>query len=235
MINSDNKTYAPVERFHDAVDILDKFSTVLLFELAKNASTTKDIIIRNFIARSIVSLKGIMKLWDLKDYHDCWILFRKEFKDRLNPDFYTDTVQQKEKYNDICKEKVEWKRPKPETIAKQMHLDFLFKYGYDYASKLVHPMANDGQEDFYIQLDLPEINKFPDNISVLQNSCLVVKLIIQEGLNISSFRWREGMFDFLDNFIKFIDIGALDCLNDFKQVARHYEAGNLSEPSQIKK
>ncbi len=271
MINPEKKQFPPIERFHQAVDIFEKFSTLILFELGKNATTTRDMIIRNFIARSVVSLKGIMKLWDMKDYHDCWILFRclldrlfhlnalaennefeifekwsfkqqydsrnkvrsdLEFKNRLNPEFYLDTNQQKQKYKEICKEKIEWKRPKPETIAKQMNLDFLYKYGYDYASRLVHPMANDGQEDFYIQLNLPEIDKIPDYTSVLQNSCLTAKLIIQEGLNHSSFKWRTDVFDFLDNFLSFLETGSMDWLANLKQVMKYYEAGSLSEPSQ---
>jgi len=57
-MNLGNSEYPSLERYDQAVDILDKVTTMILFEFGKNAINTKDIIIRNFVARAIVSLKG---------------------------------------------------------------------------------------------------------------------------------------------------------------------------------
>jgi hypothetical protein len=87
--------------------------------------------------------------------------------------------------------------------AKRMGLTLLYKYGYDYASRYVHPMANDGQDDFYTITHLePEVSDA--GIVVLSNSILIASMILQEALNSSSLCWRavvynaiEGIRDFL--------------------------------------
>ncbi len=40
------------------------------------------------------------------------------------------------------------RRAKAAAIAKDMVMQFLYQYGYDYAFTHVHPMANDDQDDF---------------------------------------------------------------------------------------
>ncbi|MFZ3130739.1 MAG: hypothetical protein WA125_06450 [Desulfosporosinus sp.] len=72
-------------------------------------------------------------------------------------------------------------------------------------------------------------DSFPDQTSVLQNSLLVTKLIIQEGLNDSGLAWSETVFDLLDNVLKYLEQGSLDWLISFKEVARYSEAGTLSK------
>lgn len=59
------------------------------------------------------------------------------------------TPERKARYQRLVKNPPVWYRPKAEDAAKDMGLTFLYRYGYDYASRHVHPMANDGQEDFY--------------------------------------------------------------------------------------
>jgi hypothetical protein len=39
-------------------------------------------ILRNFVARAAVMVRAIVRLWEIKDYHDCWILHRS-LLDRL--------------------------------------------------------------------------------------------------------------------------------------------------------
>lgn len=54
------------------------------------------------------------------------------------------TVEQKTRYRQLSERTPEWRRPKAEDVAKSMDLMFLYRYGYDFASQHVHPMANDG-------------------------------------------------------------------------------------------
>lgn len=49
---------------------------MLLISLAKYECDSKNLIIRNFIARSAMSLKGILALWNISDFQGAWILHR---------------------------------------------------------------------------------------------------------------------------------------------------------------
>ncbi|MHA1360817.1 MAG: DUF5677 domain-containing protein [Candidatus Helarchaeota archaeon] len=241
------KEYQSIESYKEAIDILDIFTKIILFSFAEHGTGIKDIIIRNFIARGIVALKGILKLYEIDNYHDCWVLHRcildrlfhlraldadnkfeifekwsfkkqyefknkvrsdPEFKERVNPDYFKEMEKKRKKYDSICKEQPHWKRPKPETIAREMDLMFLYKYGYDYASTLVHPMANDGEADFLRQTKLATEEIFTDQRVVINNSCLAVVVLIQEGLNICDLLWRRLVFDFLGNFRSFLISGS---------------------------
>lgn len=84
----------------------------------------------------------------------------------------------------LSKNPPKWRRPKAGDVAMSMNLSFLYKYGYDFASTYVHPMANDGDQDFYTLTKLKPTPPFPDQISVLSNSILVGSLILQEALNL---------------------------------------------------
>lgn len=124
-----------------------------------------------------------------------------DFKDTLNPELIRETREEKERYQEIKKLAPKWKRPRPQTVAKEMGCEFLYKFGYDYASALVHPMANDGAEDFRRLTGLAEYDKQMDRRMILNNSCLILVLLIQEGLNSGTLRWRRVVYDFLEHFM----------------------------------
>jgi len=253
---TDNQ-YLDMDSIKEVIETLDVFATIVLFSLGQHGKGVKDTIIKNFIARSIVSLKGILRLYEEKDYHDCWILHRcildrlfhlnalakddsfdlfekwslkqqyefknkvrsdPEFRNKVIPGYFDDMEKNKVRYLEICKENPKWNRPKAEKIAKEMNLDFLYKYGYDYASTFIHPMANDGDADFYRQTRQGTDDMFQDQRVVLNNSCLVVTLLIQEGLNVSSLQWRVIVYDFLSNCRKFLQNGAKDYLTTFLKI-----------------
>ena len=247
LISATRKQYFPVKTYKEAIYTLDLFTKIILFQFAIHSTGIKDNIIRNFIARGIVALKSIMKLWEISDYQDCWVLHRcildrlfhlealakddtfelferwsfkhqydsrnkirsdPDFKERINPEFFKDMDVQKERYIIISKERPQWRRPKPQEVAKEMDLDFLYKYGYDYASKLVHPMATDGEEDFYRETKLSGRDFFIDQRVIINNSCMAVIILINEGLSYSNLIWRRLTFDFLKNFMDFLENGS---------------------------
>lgn len=246
-----------VESYRVAIDTLANFTKHILFSFAMHSTDIKDVIIRNFIARAIVSLNGILKLWEIGDYQDCWVLYRcildrlfhltalardntfelfekwsfkqqydfnnklrsdPDFKRKLDPNFFRDMDEQKERYLIISKERPKWERPKAEVVAREMDLMFLYKYGYDYASTLVHPMANDGRMDFSRLTNFKEVELFADPKIVITNSCLVVALLIQEGLNHSTLNWRVLIYDFLNNFLNFLKSDSMEYLLSFKKI-----------------
>jgi hypothetical protein len=98
------------------------------------------------------------------------------------------------------------RRPKPEDVAKKMDLGFLYRFGYDYASTHVHPMADDGQADFMALTSPPHATTPPD-ATVVRNSILVQSMLIQVALNISGMRWRVIVYDFLDQIRTFLGKG----------------------------
>lgn len=87
---------------------------------------------------------------------------------------------------------------------------FLYRFGYDFASMHVHPMANDGEQDFYTTTKLEPAPDFPDQRAILSNTLLVASIVVQHGLNASILAWRAVVCDFLDDFKRFLDTGADD-------------------------
>lgn len=268
MKNANSNQYLPFETYKEAIDTLENFTILILFSFTKHSTDIKDIIIRNLIARAIVSLKGIVKLWEVNDYQDCWVVNRcildrlfhletlarnntfelfekwsfkkqydfsnkirsdKDFKNKINSDFFKDTTERKEKYANITKEQPLWKRQNSETVAKNMDLIFLYKFGYDYASTLVHPMANDGEEDFLRLTNLLEEELFTDQRVVLNNSCLAVILLIQKGLNECSLAWHKLIFNFLDDFLGFLRNGSKDYILSFLKISKLGPDVNLAK------
>jgi hypothetical protein len=107
----------------------------------------------------------------------------------------------------------------------------LYRFGYDFASRLVHPMATDGHEDFYRITKLDPAPDFPDQRSVLSNTLLVATMVVQEALNASSFRWRRVLFDFLDETRRGVGTGSKGYREPFVKIGRFAEAGyRLGEP-----
>ena len=89
--------------------------------------------------------------------------------------------------------------------SKEAHISPLYDYGYDFASMHVHPMANDGLEDFYAITKLEPKPYFPSYIAVLHNSLLVGCLLVNEALNQSDFGWMALVFDFYGHLMKFLN------------------------------
>ena len=88
-----------------------------------------------------------------------------------------------------------------------MGLDFLYTFGYDLASMHVHPMSNDGQQDYFTVTGIEPEVAFPTQIAVIHNSILITTLIAQTVFNYSSFRWRSILWDFLEHIRSAIDKG----------------------------
>ncbi|MCD6296850.1 MAG: hypothetical protein J7M30_06820, partial [Deltaproteobacteria bacterium] len=65
-----------------------------------------------------------------------------EFKGQAVGWIYELTDDQKSRIKSLSANPPKWQRPKAEDAAKSMDLSFIYKYGYDFASTHVHPMAN---------------------------------------------------------------------------------------------
>jgi hypothetical protein len=234
-----------VEQYAQAADALHVLSGMLLFEFARHSATelTRDQIVRNFIARAETMVRGIFRLWEIKDYGDCWIIHRAlldrlfhlhALNDNDQFDLFDDwsfkmqyeaagrlrsdpalkgqlkglvddpTNERKARYQRLVENHPDWRRPRAKEAAKAMDLTFLYRYGYDYASHHVHPLANDGQEDFFNICHLEPKPNFPEWGIVLSNSILVASLIVQEALNASTLSWYRVVYDAVDGVRNFL-------------------------------
>lgn len=262
--------YRSVDEYRNAVQAFHGYCGLVLFGFARYPCATKDLIIRNFLARTDTMVRAVLQLWDIADYQDCWILNRclldrlfhlfdigerdefqvfddwsflrqyhaqnrlrgdPEFRGAVQSQLFTLSAEQKERAHRLSENPPRWQRPKPEAIAERMDLRFLYKYGYDYGSRHVHPMANDGQQDFFTITGLKPAPNFPDQRSVLSNSLLVGSMIVQEGLNRSKFRWRSIVYDFLDHLRQHLADGRLDYQASFLKISSIAAEVELCEPS----
>lgn len=233
------------EQYKDDADALHVLSGILLFEFARHSETspTRDLIARNFIARTDTMVRGIFQLWEIKDYGDCWVVHRSlldrlfhlhalndsdqfdlfegwsfkmlyeaanllrsdlDLKGQLEGLVDNLTAEQKARYQRLANNPPDWRRPKAEDVAKAMGLAFLYKDGYDFASQHVHPMANDGQEDFFNVTHLEPKPNLPEWKPVLPNSILAASLIVQEALNASTLSWCRVGYDAVDGVRSFL-------------------------------
>jgi len=102
---------------------------------------------------------------------------------------------------------------------------FLYRFGYDFGSTHVHPMANDGQQDFFTITKLEPSPEFPDQRSVLSNTLLVGTMTVQQGLSASTLSWRALVYDFLDDLQCFLGTGSDDYKLSFVKLGRLIELG----------
>jgi len=263
--------YLPVETYREGLSAFHAISGFLLFEFARENTKNKDIIIRNFIARSDMMTRAVFSLWDLQAYQDCWIIHRclidrlfhlwqlqqgdefevfeawsfleqfkainrvrsdPEFSGALNSKFFNMTPEQKERASMLQKNPPIWRRPKAEVAAKGLDMGFLYRFGYDFASSHIHPMANDGQHDFYTITKLEPVPDFPEHRIVLSNSLLIATMLVQQGLNSSTLSWRSLVYDFLDDLRRMLDTGSEDYKISFLKLGKMIEQGmRLCKPT----
>jgi hypothetical protein len=125
------------------------------------------------------------------------IMSDEEFCKRVKESELKLTESEAERIRQIDDTVKNWKRPKMEDIAKSMKMKFLYDYGYNHASTSVHPLINDGIEDY---LDLTKLKQYAnDTIETLKkNSILIGSMLLQEGLNNSKYKWMTIVYDCID-------------------------------------
>jgi hypothetical protein len=135
------------------------------------------------------------------------------------------TPEQKERARVLSAHPPVWQRPKAEEVAKTLDMRFLYRFGYDFASTHVHPMANDGQQDFFTLTKLGPTAEPLEQRSVLSNTLLVGTMVVQAGLNASMLSWRALVYDFLDDLRRLLGKGADDYKRSFIKLAKMSEEG----------
>jgi len=265
------KTYQTLETYKEVADTLYAISGIILFCFAKHNCNTKNIIIRNFIARSSISLKSIFTLWDMNDFQNAWIIYRSmtdrmfhlnnigekdtftefddwsffekyksqnklksdnEFNHNVVGEIYKLSIEQKNRIKKLEKEKPQWRRPKAENVAKNMDMMFLYNHGYDYASTHVHPMSDDGLQDFHTITKLEFYSEFPSHIAVVDNSILITSMILQDALNYSSFQWRSILYNYIDEVRNLLKNGDKSYQLSFLKLIDFIKNKSLCKPNE---
>ncbi|ENG5983668.1 DUF5677 domain-containing protein [Vibrio sp. 1641] len=252
-------TFRTIEEYTDIKEALVTMCGLFLFEFAKESNLeTKDIMLRNFLAKSIMSLKGVFALWNIQNYQDCWAIYRaqmdrlfhlehiatrdefqlfdewsiykqaqannlaksdKRFPLEQTSQVYSFDSSYADKVKSVLKSQPKWGRPKAEKVAKEMGMDFLYKFGYDLASMHVHPMSNDGQQDYFTITGIEPSVEFPSQISVVHNSILTTTMIAQNVFNYSSLGWRSILWDFIEQIRDAINTGDKNYMVTYLKVA----------------
>ena len=130
-----------------------------------------------------------------------------ELRKKLKPEQRSFTSLERNRYDQLKREKIQWTRPNAKQVAQDMNLSFLYKIGYDPASTQVHPMANDGVEDFLSLTGRTSDSQFDKRV-VLHNSLVVQILLMHEGLNASGLHWRSFVSDFLESYWSLLESGS---------------------------
>ena len=105
--------------------------------------------------------------------------------------------------NDLKKKKTNWIKPDPFQILEAKGLDFIYKFGYDYASKHTHPMSWDGELEFYFTTGLePNPHREIDQTHLINNSMLVSSIILNLVISNLSISIPDKALIFLAEFKK---------------------------------
>jgi hypothetical protein len=134
------------------------------------------------------------------------LLSDSDMRSKVPPSLKELQRSNKARYDEVATKQSRWRRPKAEDVAKKMNLGLLYRFGYDYASTHVHPMAGDGEADFTKLISPPHVLTVPD-ATVVRNSIIVQSMLVQEAFNVSKMRWRAIAYEFLDQMRVFLRTG----------------------------
>ena len=144
-----------------------------------------------------------------------------EIKAKIQPEWFKKAMAlQAERRARFHKEsKSTWHRPDPKEIAKRTNLALVYQLGYDYPSTEVHPMADDGKEDFANLLGRP-LESYGDELTVLRNSLVAQIDLSKSGFAACAVSWRGFVPDFFEQVMSLLESGSNEYLITFQNAMR---------------
>lgn len=141
-----------------------------------------------------------------------------EIRAKLQPKWLMEaTAQQAERRTRFEQEpKSDWHRPNAKEIAKRTKLSHIYRVAYDYPSTEVHPMADDGKEDFARLLGLP-LESYGGESVVLHNSLVTQIYLSNRGLRACDVVWRAFVSDFFDQMLSLLESGSREYMISFQK------------------
>lgn len=130
--------------------------------------------------------------------------------------------EQSRTYSDIKSQSNKFHKPDPQSEFKDEGLNFLYKLGYDYASMRVHPMFEDGDEEYY-RITKVEPNPYSEfnHQELIANTYLVASMIVQESLNQIDLKTIKVVYEYLEKLRENSDYEI-----PFYKIIKHVEQGN---------
>lgn len=174
---------------------------------------------------------------DCFDLFDNWSFIKKyEYRNNaradekfknilLDPNFKVKPEEPK-KYKKLKESNIKWDKPDPYLILKSKGLDFIYKFGYDFASMHTHPLISDGEFEFLSMTGL-EPNPYIaiDQDYLINNSIVITTLIHQEVFNTLDFRFSTLAYSFLEEVNKLINNEPNACDKVFYNLLKVAEEG----------
>ena len=127
--------------------------------------------------------------------------------------------EQKKRYKQLKAKGITWREPKPEDAAKSLGMMMLYKFGYDFASRFLHPLATDGRAEFEYITQLGNKGDCGDQRLLLHNAALTFTMLVQVGLNATELEWRTLIFDCVDAFRKALTGGGVAYTHPLVKIA----------------
>ena len=146
------------------------------------------------------------------------VLSDRTIRDKLQPEWLVKAKALHRQQRSRMKQepKSNWKRPDSKEAMKRFNLSVVYRLGYDYPSTEIHPMADDGKEDF-ARLVGRKLESYGDERVVLHNSFLVQGLLTNHGLASCSVLWRRFVSDFYQQLLSLLESGSHDYLLTYQK------------------
>ena len=164
--------------------------------------------------------------WSFVKWHELFARLRADPRYKSQTDKHPPVPDEdKRRYSKLKEKGVKWKKPEPKEIAKTMQRDYLYLYGYEYASMQVHPMSNDGIQDFKTITGLMAHVEFPSHENVLRNSLLVLWLLTRDAVNYTTLNFSVLLDDFMLKFFDYLETGSLDYMIPYYALLKEFMVG----------
>jgi len=130
-------------------------------------------------------------------------------------------------YKEIKKKNLKWEKPNALDILKAKDLDFIYKFGYDYASMHTHPMSWDGSKEFHNLTGLkPNPHDENDETLLVKDSLLISSIILNLIISNLSIEIPSMLIEFLSELKKLtygidnnFNVKSIETYNFFKKEA----------------
>lgn len=141
----------------------------------------------------------------------------ERFKRLLNNQKFKTQKGETNLYNTF-KKRLKWTKPDPFRVLKKLNLDFIYKFGYDYASMHTHPMSWDGSKEFHNMTGLkPNPSAENEDEILIKNSLLIASMILNLIVSNFSIKIPQVLIEFLSEIKKFVYGLENDCNTKFEE------------------
>ncbi|MDP4199080.1 MAG: DUF5677 domain-containing protein [Bacteroidota bacterium] len=172
--------------------------------------------------------------WSFVEQYDFQMRLRADgrFKHRTSnapPIPESDKMRRKE----LKKKKMKWQIPNPSKMAEEIERDYLYLFSYDYGSMHIHPIATDGQQDFYTLTKLETSIEFPSNDFVLTNAVHILWLIVTDAIHYKDWPIAHELKEFFESFLECLESGSEQYRLDFLALAKRLSPMEAGERASI--